>query len=203
MPEHVNNWLESYLDGELSAQRLCLVETHLAECSACREELQTLRTLSGLLQEAKPETETISAERFSSQVILQLPRRKPKAQNNSLISLLWWIVPGTLLFAWLFVQTLSLTTNLVNSAEQFGLRGALSEYLVAGPQQALWTATIIDLINGDLGASGRTFLEILAGAEWFTRKVGGQFLWQGTLLLLYWSWMVVWFIRRQRHTLNV
>ena len=203
MPEHVNNWLEGYVDGELSAQRLRLVEAHLAECESCRQELEALCTLSGMLQEVKPETETINAERFSAQVMLQLPRRKPKTQETGLISLLWWIVPGVLLFAWLFVQALSLTTSLVNSAEQFGLLGALSEYLVTGPQQALWTAKIIYLINGDLGVSGRTFMEILAGAEWFTRTVSAQFIWQGVLLLLYWSWMVAWFIRRQRQTLKV
>ena len=203
MPEHVNNLLEGYLDAELSNQRQRLVEAHLAECESCQQELETLRTLSGMLQEAKPETETINAERFPAQVMLQLPRRKPKMQNNSLNNLLWWIVPGVLLFAWLFVQALSLTTSLVNSAEQFGLLGALSKYLVAGPQQALWTATLIDLINDELGVTGRTFMEFLAGAEWFTRTVSAQFIWQGVLLLLYWSWMVAWFIRRQRQTLKI
>ena len=50
MIEHVNEWLGAYLDGELRGLRLRQVESHLAECSVCHSELESLRNLSALLR---------------------------------------------------------------------------------------------------------------------------------------------------------
>ena len=51
MSDHVIEWLNAYLDGELKGRRLYHVEEHLAYCEACRTELDSLQDLSALLQE--------------------------------------------------------------------------------------------------------------------------------------------------------
>jgi hypothetical protein len=43
--------LSAYLDGELAAAQAAALETHLAACSACRQELEALRALSESLGE--------------------------------------------------------------------------------------------------------------------------------------------------------
>ena len=72
MSKHITEWLNAYLDGELNGRRLHHVEAHLAECEACRTELESLERLSGLLHEV-PAPEFTSPERFAAQVNLRLP----------------------------------------------------------------------------------------------------------------------------------
>ena len=54
MSNHVTEWLNAYLDGELHGSRLQHVEAHLAECDACQAELESLERLSSLLQKSLP-----------------------------------------------------------------------------------------------------------------------------------------------------
>jgi anti-sigma factor RsiW len=59
--EHPRGALHAYLDGELSLEGSLEVEAHLAECGACRRELETYRALRRLLLSAKasaPEAES-------------------------------------------------------------------------------------------------------------------------------------------------
>jgi anti-sigma factor RsiW len=59
--EHPRGALHAYLDGELSLEGSLEVEAHLAECGACRRQLETYRALRRLLQSAKasaPEAES-------------------------------------------------------------------------------------------------------------------------------------------------
>ena len=74
MHEEMRTLLNAYLDGELHGRRLQEMETHLAICAACRDELSELRLVSDLLQ-ADPAPEFMPAERFVSQLTLRLPRR--------------------------------------------------------------------------------------------------------------------------------
>jgi len=203
MPEHVNQWLPAYVDGELSPQRTRIVEAHLEGCEVCRHELAALRSLSGALQAAKPEVGDLSAEQFTSQVILQLPRQSPAQENRTLSGLIWWLVPGVLLFAWLFIQTLIVTTGMVRSADQLGMLGELSRFLASGNNSSMWIPRIVDLFNHGQGQTGITFFEVISGIEWLTRILASQIIWQSILLLLYWSWMAIWFVRRQREPLKV
>ena len=48
MSNHVSEWLNAYLDGELKNGRLHQVEEHLATCEACQAELESLQGLSAL-----------------------------------------------------------------------------------------------------------------------------------------------------------
>ena len=59
--EHPRGALHAYLDKELSLEGSLEVEAHLAECAACRRELETYRALRRLMQSAKasaPEAES-------------------------------------------------------------------------------------------------------------------------------------------------
>jgi hypothetical protein len=58
---HVLEWLEAYLDGELKGGRLHQVEAHLQVCEDCRAELLALRQLSALLQAAAPVSSLVGA----------------------------------------------------------------------------------------------------------------------------------------------
>jgi anti-sigma factor RsiW len=53
--EHPRAALHAYLDGELSLEGSLAVEEHLAGCSACRQRLETFRTLRKLVRAARPE----------------------------------------------------------------------------------------------------------------------------------------------------
>lgn len=44
----------AYCDGELSPEEAARFEAHLADCAACRAELEAARALSSLLGEASP-----------------------------------------------------------------------------------------------------------------------------------------------------
>ena len=52
MIEHVSEWLNAFLDGELNGLRLRQVQDHLVSCAACRAELEELQRLSQMLKEA-------------------------------------------------------------------------------------------------------------------------------------------------------
>ena len=55
--EHPRAALHAYLDGELSLEGSLAVEEHLAGCSACRQRLETFRTLRKLVRAARPEAD--------------------------------------------------------------------------------------------------------------------------------------------------
>lgn len=45
--------LSSYIDSELDAKEVALLESHLAHCDQCTEELEQLRQLQGLFNQAQ------------------------------------------------------------------------------------------------------------------------------------------------------
>ena len=75
MNQHVTPWLGAYHDGELKGLRLRQVEAHLAQCAACRVDLEKLQALGALLQESPAATGLMPPDRFVAQVGLRLPRR--------------------------------------------------------------------------------------------------------------------------------
>ncbi len=203
MSEHVCKRLEAYLDGQLSGQQCRTVEAHLSSCETCRQGLEVLRSLSTLLSDTKPEAENVSADRFTAQVMLQLPRREPiGSQDSASNGMTWWLVPVILLFIWLFTQTVMLITGLVSSADQFGFLGELSRYLVNGLHHGSWVVFVFGVVNQNINAPGAAVLDVFSEAERIIRMLGLQMLWQSILLLLFWSWMVVWHVHRQRKSLE-
>lgn len=193
MSNHVNEWLNAYLDGELKGMRLRQVEEHLAECETCQAKLDSLRGLSALLQEV-PAAEFVSQERFVSQVNLLLPQKRTATPRRQLLEVGWWMIPVGLLMAWIFVSTAVLVCDVFSAAGSFGLLDDTTTALFASSSDhAVWTSTLaqLGLLEGDsLGWAEAT--------ESFTRNVLPQILWQVSIAVLYLTWIAIWWAR-QRH----
>ncbi len=192
MHEDMRTLLNAYLDGELHGWRLLEMQTHLASCAACRNELRELRLVSDLLQ-AAPAPEFIPAERFVSQLTLSLPRRALRDRPPKPGSLAWWLVPAGLIGAWFFVQTAFTLTDAVTAANLTGLLGHASSWL-GGGQESIWLSAINSLLGG--GASGSQTFSLLNNVSVFGGGLLSGFLWQAVIVLLYWAWLSIWWLRR-------
>src|SRR5215211_364601 len=140
MSDHVTEWLNAYLDGELHGRYLQLVEVHLAECQVCQAELESLEDLSRLLQET-PAPALTSPERFAARVRLRLPQQKPGVSGEKLLEVGWWMIPVGLLATWVFISTSYFVHDMLTMANSFGLLTSLSEWLRFGTSNAAnWSA---------------------------------------------------------------
>jgi len=192
MSEHVIELLGAHFDGELKGRKLQRVQEHLAECDACRAELESLQGLSALLQEA-PVTEFASHERFVSQVNLRLSERRTTQSTGRLIEAGWWMIPVGLLMAWIFLSTTSLVSDALTAANTFGLLDTTGTLPVSDPSEgAVWSARLeqFGLLRGESLRWAET-------TESFTRNVLPQFIWQGAIALLYLTWIAIWWARQR------
>ena len=193
MSKHMTEWLNAYLDGELRGSRLHQVEEHLAECRECRAELQSLQNLSALVREV-PAPEFTSSERFAAQVNLRLPHEAPKASKRRVQEVGWWMIPVSLLAIWVFIGTSGLVSDVVSTANEFGLLRNAPAWLVSGSTSAAyWSATLSQF--GILSGDSLEWAEI---TETFTRNTLPQFIWQVSIALLYLSWIAIWWARHKR-----
>jgi len=190
MSNHITEWLNAYLDGELKNGRLHQVEAHLAECRECQSELDSLQSLSNLLH-AEPAPEFISTERFAAQVNLRLPHTSPVESKRSALEFGWWMIPVSLLLLWIFLGTFSVVSRVVATANDLGLLRGVPAWLVPNSsQQAEWSGTLEEfgLLNGNnLGWAEFT--------ETFTRNRLPQVIWQVSIALVYLSWMALLWVR--------
>jgi hypothetical protein len=193
MPNHVTEWLNAYLDGELHGSRLLTVEAHLAECEACKAELQYLRDLSGLLHKV-PTPEFTTPERFATQVNLLLPQRLVTAQRSRLFEIGWWMIPVGLLAAWIFVSTAILVSGMISAANNFGLLDSANTLLVSGASNmTYWSSALAQF--GFLKGNSLQWFEI---TESYSRNAIPQFIWQVSIALLYLAWIAIWWARQTR-----
>jgi len=193
MSEHITKWLNAYLDGELSGNLLLVVESHLVECQACREEYQSLQHLSGILQEA-PLPEPISPARFASQVALRLPSRPGTPNRNKVLEVGWWLVPIGLMTAWIFIQTTFTINDWISTANNLGFTsGIAGMFLSSSPDSAQFTSAL-----GEFGLLGGSSLEWAVWSESLTRTIFSQITWQVSIAMLYLSWMAIWWARQRR-----
>jgi hypothetical protein len=193
MHEDMHSLLNAYLDGELHGRRLHEMETHLASCEACQDELQDLRQVSELLQ-ADPITDAMPVERFVSQMTLMLPRRLQPIQSAKPGSLAWWLVPAGLFGTWIFVQTVFTLTNVLTAANASGLLGSAFTWL-GGGQESIWLSAASGLFGGQL--TTQPLLSLLNNVSVFGANLVGGFLLQAVIVLLYLAWLSAWWIRRQ------
>jgi hypothetical protein len=202
MKAHVTEWLGAYLDGELSGVRLRRVESHLAQCSLCRGELEGLRALGAVLQEAPGVESRTPAERFVAQVGLRLPRRQERPPAQRALELGWRMVPAGLLFSLAFVQTVFLIGGLIQLALSMGLGGDLGALLFPSSSGGLSIPDVSSLSQANL----------LGAAEMTVGLVqsGSAFAWMPVLYLallvviglLYWGWLATWWARRRHQQLT-
>ena len=190
MHEDMRTLLNAYLDGELHGWRLLEMQTHLASCAACRNELKELRIVSDLLK-AAPAPEFVPTERFVSQLTLSLPRRTLRDRPPKPGSLAWWLIPTVLIGAWFFVQTVFTLTDAVTAANLTGLLGKAASWL-GGGQQSLWFSAINSLFGGQTNGT----LSLLNNASVFGGSLLSGFLWQAAIVLVYWGWLAIWWLRR-------
>jgi hypothetical protein len=194
MSNHVTEWLNAYLDGELKSSQLQHVEAHLVECQACRAELESLARLSSLLHEV-PAPEFTPSERFAAQVNLRLPHQRTSTPENRILEIGWWMIPVALLGTWIFISTSFLINDILTMANNLGLLISISDWLVFGSaHQAYWSATL-----GQFGILSGNVLDWAASTEAFTRTSIRQITLQVSIALLYLSWIAIWWVRRQRH----
>ena len=192
MHEEMRNLLNAYLDGELQGRRLQAMKSHLAACKTCQKELEELRLVSERMR-ADTKLEAPSAERFISNLTLNLPRLTQSAQPPKSFSLAWWLVPAGLLMAWVFIQTVYTLTDVVTVANLTGLLGSASHWLEAG-QESNWLSAATTLFGGQLLA--QPSLSVLnnvsvAAASWLS-----GFIWEAVVVMLYWAWLGLWWLRR-------
>ena len=192
MSNHVSEWLNAYYDGELKGARLHQVEEHLAACEVCQAELESLQSLSALLQEA-PAAEFISNERFVSQVNLRLPQRRVSATRQKLFEVGWWMAPVGLLMIWIFISTTIFVSDMVSAADNFGLLDDAAPLLVSDSSAGMWISTLEQF--GLLEGEGLQWAERI---ESYTRNVLPQFIWQVSVALLYLTWIAIWWARQSR-----
>jgi anti-sigma factor RsiW len=193
MHEEMQALLNVYLDGELRGGRLQEMEIHLASCETCRNELKDLQLVSELLR-AAPDPDFMNTERFVANLNLRLPRRNLRDLPPKPTWMAWWLVPAGLLGTWFFVQTLFVLTNVVTAAQITGLLGQAATWL-AGGQQTAWFAALTSFFGVQVGGLQST-LSLLNNADIFSSNLLVGFLWQALIVILYWSWLLVWWFRR-------
>ena len=194
MHDDMRALLNAYLDGELNGTRLQELELHLAGCEACREELKELRLVSELLQ-AAPAPEFMPAGRFASNLVLRLPRQTTRSLPPKPGALAWWLVPAGLLAAWFFVQTVFTLTGALIAAQLTGLLGQAAHWL-SGGQETVWFAAVTSLFGSQAGPA-QPALSLLNTLNVAGVNLLDGFLWQALIVLLYWSWLAVWWFRRR------
>lgn len=196
MAEHITTWLGAYHDGELRGARLKQVEEHLAACEACQAELAAMRSLSGLLRESAPEDEFVPADRFAANLVLRLPRRSEPVRPHPYRGAAWWLVPVSLLGAWVFIEithSLSLAVELALRSGAFN--GGLG-WLQGAPLQMSWFATAMGLFGEQLGAPGQALLAVLNQANLVVARWVWGLLPQAVLAAGYLGWLLAWWLRR-------
>ncbi|MCE9647088.1 MAG: zf-HC2 domain-containing protein [Chloroflexi bacterium] len=192
MSNHMTEWLNAYLDGELKGGRLHQMETHLAGCLECQAELQSMQNLSSLLHEV-PAPEFMSPDRFAAQISLRLPHEHPPVLKRKAQEVGWWMIPVSLMMLWLFLNTSILVSEVVSTANGFGLLSGVPAWVVTNPSAgAIWTGTL-----GEFGLLSGNSLQWAEFTEAFTRSRLPQIIWQAAIALLYLSWIAIWWARHR------
>lgn len=191
MSNHVTEWLNAYFDGELHGHRLHQVEEHLAKCEACQKELETLGSLSGLLEEV-PLPDFPSPERFAAQVNLLLPQKRTPAPQRQLLEVGWWMIPVGLLAAWVFISTAVLVGDVVSVAKNVGLLNSTVASFISTPSEAVNVTSTM----GQFGMLQGNSLRWAETTESFTRGLFPQIVLQASVAMLYLTWIVVWWTRQ-------
>jgi predicted anti-sigma-YlaC factor YlaD len=190
MSDHVLDLLGAYLDGELHGGQLRRVVAHLDECRSCLDEFQALQTLSTALHEV-PVPDFPAPERLASEVALRLARDPVKPMRYRFLEFGWWLAPVGLILAWIFISTSLVVSEMVTAANDLGLLGSTSAWLVSGAAaRADYSAFL-----GSLGVLDPGSLPWFTLSESFTRTLISNTTWQVSITLLYLSWMAISWVR--------
>src|SRR5215204_4400647 len=191
MSNHITEWLNAYLDGELKGNRLQQVEEHLAECTTCQTEMDSLQNLSGLLQ-AVPVPEFPSPERFATQVNLLLPQKRTTTPGTRLFEVGWWMIPVGLLAVWVFISTAALLGDAMSVAKNFGILDSTTASFISAPSETAEVASAL----GQFGMLQGNSLQWAEMTESLTRGLFPKIVLQVAVALLYLTWLAIWWTRQ-------
>jgi len=195
--EHLGTWLQAYHDGELDELQLRRVEAHLAECAACRAELDVLQSLSSLLQAAPPVSGTLPEQRFVAEVGLRLARRPERTPAQQALLTGWRLIPVALVGIWIFVQAVTLISNGLVVAAAVGAGEPLFGALFA-PATSSW---VDRLLGGMAGLGAREIyveaLRLLPFELVLTWGTVLNLVLPLVIGLAFWSWLASFWVRAQ------
>ena len=196
MIEHVTEWLNAFLDGELKGLRLRQVQDHLANCAVCRAELKELQSLSQILKEAALAVADQPADRFIAELTLTLPRREGDAPSpRKWENIGWWLAPVGAVTAFVFLQAGLTFSALISTANAAGLLDGAASWFSNGPQHSAWFLASLGLFGNHLSGSGLTLLNVLDSLGVFRSNLSVQLAWQAGVGLLYWAGLIFWWTR--------
>ena len=192
MSNHVTEWLNAYLDGELKSKQHHQVEKHLVVCEACQAELESLQNLSALLHEV-PVAEFTSNDHFVSQVSLLLPKQQVASTGRKALEIGWRMVPIGLLMVWIFFSTTFLISDVVSVAMNAGLLDNTTDLISNSSDTAVWASRLglVGVLEGD----SLQWAEI---TESLMRNTIPHFTWQVSVAMLYLAWIAIWWARQTR-----
>jgi hypothetical protein len=197
MTKHVEQWLEAYYDGELKGRPAQQVEAHLETCEICRVELESLSSLSTLLQEFPEARDLTPVDTFAAQIGLRLPRKPKESQRQKVFRVGWQWVPVGLLATWIFVQTTFIVSGVLNwILRVIPETGHFPGFLQSDSQAESILGAASNLTGAEFADLGQFGLDVLRG--------GGPLGWAVTLNLgitliigvLYLSWLASWWVQK-------
>lgn len=192
MSDHVLDYLDAYYDGELNARLSQKVEKHLESCIECREAYQAMQQLSVELQ-AFTLPEFTSADRFSSQVMLCLPREQEMPIPEKAFQIGWWMIPVLLISAGVINAAVIMINNTLLWAYQFGW--------VQTPGYIIPTISLESFFGMILNYLASLFplsMQWMVFSEHFIRPVLSNLVLELALAILYLCWIAIWWIKHTR-----
>jgi anti-sigma factor RsiW len=184
MSEHIDLWLDVYVDGELSAEQRQRVNTHLLQCDRCRCLVAQRKSLSTTLQDMPAVHGLKSETRFVAEIGLQMGDRRSVLSPN-LTSWLWYLVPLTLLLAVVFIQTVTLLTTAVSAFPE-------ANQVLQGSMSVMQSTLAIPLLTG-------TTFEMVSGIGILDWGWAAGLISLAVIGILYVSWLAGWLVWRQQY----
>ena len=189
--------LQAYHDGELGPRDRGHIEAHLAECSACRAELEEIEGLSCLLQLTPPAGMRLPEDRFVAQVGLRLVRRPAPSPTQRILMAGWRVAPVLLVAAYLFVQVTSLLASSILALSRFGVGDEALALLVPPQPEPGITNDVIGVLSGyGLGSIGQV-ATVLAGHPLIGPIGALNFAFTLLIGLALLSWLALWWARQR------
>jgi Putative zinc-finger len=199
MSEHITEWLNALLDGELHGPRLRQVQDHLAGCALCRAELDDLSRLSQVLKAAAPAESDLPADRFIAELTLLLPRRDRSASpHRAPENIAWWLVPAGAVAVWALLQAGLSVGGLISTAGAAGLLDGAASWFSSAPHHTAWFSATMSLFGSQLGGNGLSLLDVLDNLSVLRSELTGRLASQAGFGLLYWAGLIFWLTLRTR-----
>lgn len=185
MNQHVEIWIDAYLDGELTPKQTEKFERHLETCPNCLALLEERESISRLLNSIPlPET-TRSDEDFVQDIKLLLPREQNKPGPTS-FGAIWIVISILILGAISFLFSINLITNFMILVP--GMEELVTTVMITPSVTAAVTPWIELFFNQVFNFSGFGFFY---GSLKFTTLAL-----MAILALIYLSWLAFWWVNR-------